>query len=237
MKRYLWVLLPVFIIVVLTSCTKEPEQNLPTIETDTINVSYYGIADSILVSTELNLNVSIIPSGTSWLRTRVNATSNNQKYVVIEVDPNNTTQSRTAQVLVTATGFSHTITVIQAAFSGPHLSTDRTQVFLWGLSGSIDSFKIISNVAWTVQVSAPVPWLEITNSSGNDTGFVKLKTLSHHNTNESRTVTITVSSPVEPSLNPITITVTQRLVGFFNHWSKTMGGTFLDQFNGIAKST
>ena len=85
-------------IVVLTSCTKEPEQNLPNIETDTLHVSYYGIADSILVSTELDLNITIMPSGTTWLRTRINTTSGNQKYIVIEANQNSTRESRTAQV-------------------------------------------------------------------------------------------------------------------------------------------
>src|SRR5687768_215063 len=116
MKRFLVLMLPLFVIVVLSSCTKEPEQNLPTIETDTLNVSYYGIADSILVDTDLDLKVSILPSGTTWLRTRINVISNNQKYVVIEADQNTTTVSRTAQVVITATGFSHAITVIQAPF-------------------------------------------------------------------------------------------------------------------------
>lgn len=236
MKRFSPLLLPLFVIVVFTSCAKEPEQNLPSIETDTLNVAYYGIADSILVSTELELNVSILPSGTTWLRTRINITSNNQKYVVIEADQNPTSESRTAQVKITATGFSHTITVIQEPFSGPHLSTDRMQVLLWGLSGSLDSFKVSSNLAWTVLISSPVPWLEIINHSGNDTGYVKLKTLSHHNTNEIRTVTLAVHSVLEQSINPILITVTQRPIGYFNHWSKIMGGSFMDQFNSITKT-
>ncbi|MES1221487.1 MAG: BACON domain-containing protein, partial [Bacteroidota bacterium] len=209
--------------------------------TDSLVVEYNKYVDSFPLPQNAIIQVSVMPPGTSWVRTRVSTNRSGQNYLVIELDSNPDLTKRTAVLTITATGITiptKTLTVIQNGYTGPYLNITKSQITLGGGFNSIDSFLIQSNTGWTITINPPSSdWINISLLSGQNNKQIVLTTTSDNNTSAVRTATITVTPQNGSGLQPVNIIITQPIISAGIAWNRTFGESNLDQFTSVTKAT
>lgn len=102
------------------------------------------------------------------------------------------------------------------------LKTDKTNLSLAGTAGSKDSFMIIYDGNWTLELNPLSPWAKLSVTSGTGNTKVFVTSQETDTTNNNRVATITVKS--ENNSIPISVTITQQPYSAYS-WIKYYQGT------------
>ncbi|TAG56672.1 MAG: hypothetical protein EAZ27_04585 [Cytophagales bacterium] len=158
----------------------------PSLGVSTNNLTYNNLNSSKSLSITSNTNWSI-SNNQSWITLSSNSGSMNQT-IDIEVSKNTITTARIASITVTAASLIQIVNITQA---GANFElTVSSNNFQMNASSGVANVDILSNTNWNV--SNPVTWISLNNTSGNNNATIEIST-SSNNYYLSRSAIITVS--------------------------------------------
>jgi hypothetical protein len=170
--------------------TVTQDGNVPTVAVSSNNVTIAAPANSKKsVDISSNTNWTVI-SNQTWL-TLSSASGTNNATITLTAEENTKTTTRTAEVVVSATGVAdQTITVTQDA-AGAALSVTTNTLSIAAPANSTKTFDITSNTSWTIESSET--WLTSSSPSGADNATITLTAEANPNPTI-RTATVTISA-------------------------------------------
>lgn len=118
------------------------------------------------------------------------------------------------------------------------LKTDSTSLSLGANNNSLDSFSIQANTAWTITLSpTTATWLRVTPTSGSGNAKIMVTTTAANNIAASRSANIVVSPAGTTTVQPVTVTVTQKAAVPKVVWAKLFGGGINDEATFVLPTT
>jgi len=155
-----------------------------TVTPDLQNVPYQTGVTTFTVTSNIAWNVF---EDVSWFSVAP-SNGSNDGVVTVAYDANGTTSERSGQIILTGSGLSVTVTVVQASM--PPTLTVTPEIQNVAYPAGTTTFAIAANVAWTV--SETVSWLSVSPLSGNNNGNI-LVTYNANLATTSRTGSIVIA--------------------------------------------
>ncbi len=215
--RHIYPIIAAAAVALAAGCTNEEENEYYpaapgslTLRVSTTNVLLPATDASAEVSVESNSRWTVSDTGdNSWITityTSEPAGTANGTFTITAA--NNLTQStRTTTLLVTSAEKSERITVTQSATS---LAVDPSVFATFPAEGGTETLHVLSSTRWTVTTVAD--WISLTPAGGEASDEIADVTVTVAPTTleTTRTSQIEVSCPDDPSIEPFTVTVSQR---------------------------
>lgn len=184
---------------------------------------------SFTINATMNWTIAVIPAS-PWLKTNITEGAAGDHEIVVTALDDNFNAERTATITITPKDQNNAsakqVTVKQESKAGA-FTIDKTELFIAGIENEIDSFKITSNIGWTVSTNAA--WLTIGTPNGSNNSKIEVTNKSENLTGAELTGAITVT-PALNGIAPHVINVKQVA------WSRAFGGASLDEITASAKS-
>src|SRR4030095_1568758 len=93
----------------------------------------------------------------------------------------------------------------------PELRSNVSSITLSGASGSKYSFYIPSNIGWTAALNpSNTTWASLSSSSGSNNAKIFISAIQDNTSGSQRSASIIITPAGNPSIQPITISVTQN---------------------------
>lgn len=220
MKRLFLFVLSSLSIAVISSCQKEEEPFVPTLEVSAseINISDEGGSQSLSISS--NTSWTIV-GGKAWLSVTP-STGEGDKVIVLSATENTALTSRECTIQVSSDdgSISRSINVIQSQ-TAELLNVSVENLIVSSSAGSSATFMINSNDTWKIH-GCP-DWIELSALNGTGDVTIAAKALTTNYSSADRSANITISS----SSKSIELMISQKAAWLGNCVAKPMNVTVL----------